>query len=102
MIDSGANADFISESIVQRFRLPTTKRKVPLPLSSLNGVPYTEHGVKRYAIIVLSIQGHHETIALNVVPIHGYSLVLGRPWLRKHDPLIRWSTDHIQFNSEYY
>jgi hypothetical protein len=46
-------------------------------------------------------EGHVEQILAYVTDLAEYGVILGRPWLNKHDPTIRWSADRITFDSGY-
>ena len=39
----------------------------------------------------LRIQGHHELITLDVLGTAAHDIILGLPWLRKHNPSIDWA-----------
>ena len=34
---------------------------------------------------------------LLVLPLENYDIILGMPWLRKHNPNINWSTNTLSF-----
>ena len=102
LLDSGASSNFISEAFINQHQIPVYTRKRPIPLSSLNGQPFLTPGVQYFTDIMhLSFQDHSESLCFNVIPIKGYDVVLGIPWLRKHDPVIEWSSNTINFLSRY-
>ena len=49
--------------------------------------------------IGLNIGGHQEYLSAFVTQLGHYPLVLGIPWLRHHDPTIRWAAGTIEFDS---
>ena len=43
-----------------------------------------------------SLSGNHsETLCLNVIPSPHYPLVLGLPWLQRHDPHVSWTSGRV-------
>ena len=38
--------------------------------------------------LILAIQQHHENVCLDVVDMASHDVVIGTPWLEKHNPLI--------------
>ena len=98
LIDSGASSNFVSQSFVQRHNIPTREKLTPTPLSSLNGEPFTSEGVTHYSTdFTMNLDGHEEKLNFNIVPIQLYQIVLGIPWLIKHDPNILWSQNKLSF-----
>lgn len=37
-----------------------------------------------------------------VTDIIGFDIIVGQPWLEKHDPVIRWNERSMTFKSDYY
>ena len=98
LLDSGAVGNFIHEELVQRLGLVRTPR-APLPLLDVKGIKI---GQLEFQVKVdMRVGAHEESIVLDVAPIGSHRLILGLPWLQAHDPIVRWSTGHIQFTSQY-
>jgi len=57
--------------------------------------------VSREASLTLAIGPHTENLKLNVTKLGGYPIILGLPWLKRHDPYIHWSRHQITFCSDY-
>jgi hypothetical protein len=99
LVDSGATSNFISIDFVRKYRLPVIRRHTPLGLANLNGTPFTKDGVFYYtAALELRIRGHREFISFNVVPLCKYTIVLGYPWLEKHNPNPDWRRRVLRFS----
>ena len=49
--------------------------------------------------LTLAVGPHTENLTLCVTKLGGYPIVLGVPWLKRHDPYIHWSRHQITFNS---
>src|SRR5258706_481582 len=48
-----------------------------------------------------NIQENTEEITFEETTLGGFPIILGLPWLKKHNPEIGWKTHEIRFNSEY-
>ncbi|CAA77891.1 Reverse Transcriptase, partial [Cladosporium fulvum T-1 virus] len=96
MIDSGASGNFASESFVTRNRIATCKKKEGYELIAVDGSSLPS--VERETIpLPLAIQRHHEEITLDVTDMASHDIVLGMPWLRKHNPVIDWRRGVLTF-----
>jgi hypothetical protein len=54
------------------------------------------------AVVDLTINNHCETIRLHCITIGNVPIIVGLPWLRKHNPNIHWREGHVTFNSARY
>jgi hypothetical protein len=50
------------------------------------------------AMVDLTINNHYETIRLHCITIGNVPIIVGLPWLRKHNPNIDWREGRITFN----
>jgi hypothetical protein len=57
--------------------------------------------VTHFAKVHLSIQDHHEDIALHVTKIYRYPIILGVDWLEKHNPRIHWRHRLVRFDDSF-
>jgi hypothetical protein len=49
--------------------------------------------------VTLRAGPHHESSSFDVCRIGHYPIVLGIPWLRRHNPTIDWQRNAIAFHS---
>jgi hypothetical protein len=54
------------------------------------------------AVVDLTINNHYETIKLHCITIGNSPIIVGLPWLRKHNPNIDWKEGHVTFDSAKY
>lgn len=98
MIDSGATNNFISYKALTKFGLQKLEKQQKYKLRLVDG---TEAGFGQvtheteYAIMIL--EEHHEHITFDVTNTGNDDIILGIPWLRKHNPTIDWITGHLRF-----
>jgi hypothetical protein len=100
MIDSGASGNFISSFYLRSFfeKSLSQMKSRSYYLAMANG---KSNVVSRECFTELKIQDHHEHISLDSTILESYPVILGIPWLKRHDPWIHWSSHRITFNSPY-
>ena len=100
MVDSGAQGNYISPSVVNRFRLPWNKKRKPYRLTSVEGnaVSYGNGMIDmETAHLPITIQARTEHLPLDIADISGHEIILGIPWLRRSNPRVNWRTGHLQW-----
>jgi hypothetical protein len=55
--------------------------------------------ITHYDLTTICTAGHEEQLALDVTSL-SHPLIIGMPWLRKHNPYIDYHTDTMTFDSE--
>jgi hypothetical protein len=48
--------------------------------------------------VTLSIQKHQEKIAFDVFGLATHDIILGLPWLRKHNPRVDWIRERFRLS----
>ena len=59
----------------------------------------TQHVVREYTPCRISVGRLTENVELAIIPLVGYDMVLGVPWLQRHNPDINWTSYTISVNS---
>nr|XP_036581414.1 reverse transcriptase domain protein [Colletotrichum truncatum]KAF6789765.1 reverse transcriptase domain protein [Colletotrichum truncatum] len=101
LIDSGAQGNFIAPRIVQQREIPWNQKQNPYRLRNVEGkeVEYGGGSIdQETAQLPLLYYGHQELISLDITEIGNHDVILGIPWLRRHNPQIDWVTGRIKFN----
>ena len=102
LIDSGASGNgFIDESYASCQNLPLKKLYRPRQLEVVDGRPVASGQIKYYVEVAINISGHEETTRLYVTTLGHYPIVLGIPWLQRHNVKINWQKHLLQFDSPY-
>lgn len=99
MIDSGATGNFIHPVIVSDFGFVTTPKQIIRPLHTVDGSPIQGGSVTHEVRLRLDIDGHTEDISLDVANIRDNDIILGLPWLKRHNPIIDWEHHQVHFQS---
>ena len=93
MLDSGATRNFLSHSFVHQHKLPTSTLQHPLRVRLADGsIMKTAECIPSASFMV---GDYSEELDLVLAQIDAFDLILGKPWLTKHNPTIVWSTNTI-------
>ena len=96
LVDSGAAGNFIDTALVQRLKIPQEALETPLSVSALDGQPIGNGKVTSATTpLRLDVGNHNENISLHLLDSPEFPVVLGFPWLNRHNPHMDWSTGSI-------
>lgn len=98
-LDSGATESFIDTSLVKIHNIPTILLERPISITLADGTDGPPVSAKTQPIR-LKIGSHFEEMSFLVVDTP-HTLILGLPWLKLHDPEIRWSKSTVTFCSDH-
>jgi Reverse transcriptase (RNA-dependent DNA polymerase)/RNase H-like domain found in reverse transcriptase/Integrase zinc binding domain/Chromo (CHRromatin Organisation MOdifier) domain len=98
MIDSGASGNFICYTYF-RFFFEQSLSKPKTTRYLLKMADGKTNVVSRETSTQIKIKDHSENLTLDITRLERYPIILGIPWLKKHDPWIHWSSHRITFNS---
>ena len=104
MVDSGATSNFINTSFVKSMSIPTQLRSVRQPLFLIDGTPISSGDITHTTVpLQMNVNyNHSESILFDIVSLGSVPVILGLPWLRKHNPSIIWSPEEtLKFNSPF-
>jgi len=101
LVDCGATESFVSSSFVAQHRLSTSPLTVPRILRVIDGREIESGLVTHVTTQIMTVGDHSESIYLLICTLRDYDVVLGTPWLQKHDPSISWSSGTVSFTSPY-
>ena len=93
MVDSGSTGDFVGEEFVQRNRLVSRCYESPKTVWLADG---KEHTIRNYIESMVKLGNLAEKVELAVIPLAGYDVIFGIPWLKRHSPVIDWNTSTVK------
>ena len=102
MVDSGASGNFIAAHFVKQHDMPTRQHPQPYQLHLVDGKPMSKNKgwVKEQTrSLPIVIGKHHEELCLDIVAIPRYDVILGIPWLVRHNPTIDWTQRQVSFDT---
>jgi hypothetical protein len=98
LIDSGATGRFVDRDYVKANRLRTRVLSRPIPVYNVDGNPNEAGSISEVADLILKYQSHSERALFAVTGLGKQNLILGLPWLQKHNPEIDWTTGTVKMN----
>ena len=100
IIDSGATEDFIDQEVCNKHRIKMIRAKNPREIYLADGKPSAMGPVTHMTKVLMDICSHKELATFQVANLQNHEVILGMPWLRKHNPTIDWNDKKITFNDE--
>jgi hypothetical protein len=92
LVDSGAQGNIINREFAEKHNLPFRAKSEPMKLILADGKTTRSGEVTHYVPVKVKIGDHEELIAFDATTV-SYDTILGLSWLKKHNPVIKWS-DH--------
>jgi hypothetical protein len=100
LVDCGATSDaFVDHDWALRNKFTLVPLACSLNLIVADGHFSSNGAITHSTDLRLSIGSHTETIRCLVTKLGRYQLILGKPWLNTHNPLVNWRDDLVPFNS---
>ena len=100
MVDSGAEGNYMTPGLCNKLQLPWKEKEHPYDISGAEGYAfqYDEGKVLRETDqLNVYIEGRKQDIIFDIVPLGGYDIILGQPWLHQYNPSINWRTGQMTF-----
>ncbi|QRW25577.1 Retrotransposable element Tf2 protein [Rhizoctonia solani] len=97
LIDSGATSNFISPSIVEKYKIPKTQLENPQVVRMLDGTISQTGRIWHQVHLAVLANGHTHSIPFLVCPIGNTPAILGMTWLTSESPLIDWQQGSVTF-----
>ncbi|KAK3519788.1 hypothetical protein QTP70_004957 [Hemibagrus guttatus] len=96
-INSGAAVNLIDGALVEELGIPTFPCIPSLKITAIDSQPIGEGYLKHQTELLESQVGlfHHEQLAFYVTSSLANPVILGFPWLRRHDPQISWRSGEL-------
>jgi hypothetical protein len=101
MVNSGASANFINKSFMEKYKILKTKKKNKKRIKVIDGRDIADRVIECKCLVKMYINEHVEEIFLDVTSLGWHDLVLGIPWLKSHNPKIDWPTGVLDFDSDH-
>ena len=100
LIDCRATGNFIDPSLVSRLLLPS--RPIPaLQAFNVDGTVNKQERITAATTVHCQATGFEDNLTLMIVGLGQPQVVLGMPWLTKHNPHIDWEKKTVTLDAEY-
>ena len=98
MMDSGASTQFIDFQFAVKHNLRLTLKPKPVTLIVVFGRE-AENQLTHTCTLHLTVDQHLETSTFQVTKLAGWNMILGKTWLKRHNPVIDWTQNTVTFGS---
>ncbi len=91
LVDCGATSCFVDNDFVTSSSITTSPLEAPIPVRNADGSLNRGGPILSVIDVFLSTPLTEERITLEVTSLAGpFDIILGLPWLKRHNPLIDW------------
>ena len=98
LVDSGSPANFMSRTFANQHDVMRRPLERAIPLRTVNGASVSSRGIEeRTDEIIMEIEEHSEPISFFIIEIASFDIILGKAWLKLHNPDVDWEYDQIHF-----
>jgi hypothetical protein len=98
LLDSGAAGNLISRDFVVEGNIPTRKKEKPVQVVLANKDTSVRLDYETVELEVV-VGDHVEIMSFEVMPSLSFPLILGLPWLLRHNPRIDWRLGKLIFEN---
>src|SRR5579859_6014501 len=100
MVDCGGQGSFINDKLSRDYQLPHRPKCLPVSIVLADGSSSQAGLITQYNPLILRVAGNEEPISMDVAPT-AHNIILGMPWLDKHDPAVHFGSRTVTFDSEF-
>ncbi|KAI5121007.1 hypothetical protein M0805_005953 [Coniferiporia weirii] len=98
LIDSGAEGKFIDAKFIIKHCIPTKPLAHPIQVRNVDGTPNQHGTITQFTWRLIKIGGRSITTTFLVTSLGKEDVILGLPWLKRHNPTINWTTGTLSIN----
>ena len=96
LLDSGATGMFIDREFVHKSGLKTRVLPYPIKVYNVDGTLNQGGSITEEIMLMMSHRGHKEKAIFEVCDLGKATIIVGHPWLRKHNPEIDWKMGQVR------
>ena len=96
LLDSGATGLVMSEEFARKHKFKKTKLERPIYVRNMDGMLNYAGPIMDTVEVEIFFKGHKERTSIDVIRGQKWSVILGMPWLRRHNPEIDWKTREVK------
>ena len=96
LLDSGATGLVMSEEFARRHKFKRTKLERPVYVRNVDGTLNYTGPIVDTVEVEIFFKGHKERTLIDVIGGQKWSVILGMPWLRRHNLEIDWKTGEVK------
>jgi len=96
LLDSGATGLVMSEEFARRHRFKRMRLERPVYVRNVDGTLNYAEPIVDTVEVEIFFRGHKERTSIDVIGGQKWSVILGIPWLRRHNPEIDWKIGEVK------
>ena len=96
LLDSSTMGLVMSEEFARRHKFKRTKLERPVYIRNVDGTLNYAGPIIDTVEVEIFFKGHKEQTLIDVIEGQKWSIILGMPWLGRHNPEIDWKTGEIK------
>ena len=100
MIDSGADGVFMDRRWAERQGIELGKLGSVIGVKNIDGTFNRDGAISQYAELELQAGTHSENLRFLITDLGSDRIILGLPWLRKHNPGIDWGSGKVHLGKD--
>ena len=97
LIDSGATENFIHPRLIAKLGILRSPLSIPITVRNADNSENVLGKITHFTTLRFQINGHEEISRFLISDIGSEQIMLGLPWLRKHNPRIDWRSGEWTF-----
>jgi len=99
LIDSRAGGEFIDQNYARNSGLDIQQLEKPLKVFNVDRTSNKQGTIKHFVQLDITVNGRQEKIKLFMTGLGKQRIILGFPWLNKHNPEINWQTGELNWRT---
>ena len=96
LLDSSVTGLVISSEFARKQSFKLKKLERPMQVRNVDGSFNKEGPIENTVEVNIYYKGHVERMEINVIGGQKWSVILGMPWLARHNPEIDWKTGEVK------
>ena len=96
LLDSGATGMFMSPQFVTQHGFQTWKLDWPIQVHNVDGTVNSAGSITHKVDLIMYYQGHKESTMFDIYELGQLDIIIGTPWLQRHNPEINWNTGKVK------
>ena len=96
LLDSGATGIVMSSEFARKQEFKLKKLERPMQVRNVDGMLNKEGLIENMVEVNLYYRGHVERTEIDVIGDQKWSVIIGMPWLARHNLEVNWKTREVK------
>jgi hypothetical protein len=99
LVDSGTGGTFMDQNYARKQGFNLTKLEYLITARNMDGTENKQGSIQYYMDLDLLVNGKTHTERFLITGLGNQKIILGLPWLRKHNPKINWKEGTLHWRT---